>query len=158
MTTEITITTRFRIAAAHSAALIEDNYRGCRVYGMGARPRADVVVSDEAAAAAGLAVGGSMPGDRSGLAAAIQIATGSAYYVGPARNRVTDSATRTDGDALADTRNHAQGTVVHAADSDHAREMRRRGLIGPRGGLTRRGSIAAERLRNAALDDAFGPL
>lgn len=35
--TQITITTRFRIAATHSAALMEDNYRSCRVYGMGAR-------------------------------------------------------------------------------------------------------------------------
>lgn len=88
-------------------------------------------------------------------------ATGTAYFVGPARNRVTpaDAAGRTDADALRDTRNHHQGSgVVHAADAGHAREMRRRGLIGPRGGLTRRGSIVAERLRNAALDDAFGPL
>jgi hypothetical protein len=88
-------------------------------------------------------------------------ASGSAYFVGPARNRVTpaDASTRTDADALRDTRNHHQGSgVVHAADADHARGLRRKGLIGPRGGLTRRGSIAAERLRNAALDDAFGPL
>jgi hypothetical protein len=69
------------------------------------------------------------------------------------------SVVRTDADALRDTRNHHQGSgVVHAADADHARDLRRKGLIGPRGGLTRRGSIAAEQLRNAALDDAFGPL
>lgn len=73
-------------------------------------------------------------------------------------NRVTDQATRTDADALRDTANHHQGTRVHAADADHGRQLRRQGLVGPRGGLTRRGSIAAERLRNAALDDAFGPL
>lgn len=36
---EIIITDRFRIAAAHSAALMEDAYRGCRVYGMGSRRR-----------------------------------------------------------------------------------------------------------------------
>jgi hypothetical protein len=72
---------------------------------------------------------------------------------------VVEPVVRSDADALRDTRNHHQGSgVVHAADADHAREMRRRGLIGPRGGLTRKGSIVAERLRNAALDDAFGPL
>lgn len=75
-----------------------------------------------------------------------------------ARNRVTDQETRTDADALRDTANHHQGTRVHAADDQHGRQLRRQGLVGPRGGLTRRGSIAAERLRNAALDDAFGPL
>lgn len=72
---------------------------------------------------------------------------------------VVESVVRSDADALRDTRNHHQGSgIVHAADADHARELRRKGLIGPRGGLTRRGSIVAERLRNAALDDAFGPL
>lgn len=68
------------------------------------------------------------------------------------------SVVRTDADALRDTPHQGQGARVHAADADHARELRRKGLIGPRQGLTRRGSIAAERLRNAALDDAFGPL
>lgn len=82
--------------------------------------------------------------------------TGTAYVVGPARNRVTDPDTRTDADALRDTANHHQGSRVHAADADHDRQLRRQGLTGPRGGLTRRGSIAAERLRNAALDAAFG--
>lgn len=74
-----------------------------------------------------------------------------------ARNRVTDPATRTDADALRDTANHHQGSRVHAADADHGRQLRRSGLVGPRQGLTRRGSIVAEGLRNAALDDAFGP-
>ncbi len=82
--------------------------------------------------------------------------TGTASY--PPRNRVTDQPTRTDADALRDTANAAQGSRVHAADADHQRGMRRRGLVGRRGGLTRSGSIAAERLRDAALDDAFGPL
>lgn len=73
-------------------------------------------------------------------------------------NQVTDAATRTDEDALRDTQNHHQGSRVHAADVDHGRQLRRAGLTGKRGGLTRRGSIVAERLRNQALDDAFGPL
>jgi hypothetical protein len=68
------------------------------------------------------------------------------------------SVLRSDADALRDTANHHQGTRVHATDADHGRQLRRQGLTGPRGGLTRRGSIAAERLRNATLDDAFGPL
>lgn len=33
----VVIVTRFAIAAAHHAALIEDAYRSCRVYGMGKR-------------------------------------------------------------------------------------------------------------------------
>jgi hypothetical protein len=74
------------------------------------------------------------------------------------RNRVTDADTRTDADALRDTPNHHQGSRVHAADADHQRQLRRAGLVGPRGGLTRKGSIAAERLRGDALDAAFGPL
>jgi hypothetical protein len=101
------------------------------------------------------------PNDNRAPVAGEQVMIGTAYFVGPARNRVTpaDASTRTDADALRDTRNHHQGSgIVHAADADHARELRRKGLIGPRGGLTRRGSIAAERLRGASLDDAFGPL
>lgn len=74
-----------------------------------------------------------------------------------APNRVTDAATRTDADALRDTANHHQGSRVHAADADHQRQLRRSGLVGRRGGLTRKGSIVAEGLRNATLDDAFGP-
>lgn len=74
------------------------------------------------------------------------------------RNRVRDRESRTDADALRDTRNHAQGAIVHAADRGHARQLQRAGLIGPRQGLTRKGSIVAERLREQALDDAFGPL
>lgn len=73
-------------------------------------------------------------------------------------NRVTDPATRTDADALRDTANHHQGTRVHASGTDQARQLRRAGLTGRRGGLTRKGSIAAEKLRNSALDDAFGAL
>lgn len=37
MKTAIFITDRFRISAAHSAALTEKQYRECRVYGMGTR-------------------------------------------------------------------------------------------------------------------------
>lgn len=37
MKTPIVITDRYRIAAAHSAAVIEKQYRECRVYGMGHR-------------------------------------------------------------------------------------------------------------------------
>ena len=89
-------------------------------------------------------------------------ASGSAYFVGDAapalRNRVTDPQVRTTADALRDTPNHHQGARVHANGADHGRQMRRQGLIGPRNGLTRKGSIATERLRNAQLDDAFGPL
>ena len=97
------------------------------------------------------------------VAGKMSAAEADAYYgtLELQRNRVTpaDAATRTDADALRDTRNHHQGSgIVHAADADHAAQMRRAGLIGPRGGLTRRGSIAAERLRNQALDDAFGTL
>jgi hypothetical protein len=84
--------------------------------------------------------------------------TGTAYFVGPARNRITDADARTAADALRDTANHHQGSRVHAAGADQERQLRRAGLVGRRGGLTRKGSIAAERLRNAALDDAFGPL
>lgn len=36
----IVITDRFMIAAAHSAALTEKQYRECRVYGMGSRKAA----------------------------------------------------------------------------------------------------------------------
>lgn len=87
------------------------------------------------------------------------IFTGTAWINPPdAANRVTDPETRTTADALRDTANHHQGSRVHAADADHASDMRRSGLVGRRGGLTRKGSIAAERLRNAQLDDAFGPL
>ncbi len=83
---------------------------------------------------------------------------GNVIVPGAGRNRVTDADTRTDADALRDTANHHQGSRVHAADTDHQRQLRRSGLVGPRGGLTRRGSIAAERLRNDALDAAFGAL
>lgn len=74
------------------------------------------------------------------------------------RNRVSPAAGRSTADALRDTPHHGQGARVHANDADHQRQMRREGLVGPRGGLTRKGSIAAERLRNQALDNAFGPL
>lgn len=40
MKTPVIITDRFRIAAAHSAALVEKAYRECRVYGMGSRKAA----------------------------------------------------------------------------------------------------------------------
>jgi len=73
------------------------------------------------------------------------------------RNRVADYETRTDADALLDAAGTHQGARVHAADGDHERQLRRRGLVGRRGGLTRRGSIAAERLESASLDALFGP-
>lgn len=92
------------------------------------------------------------------MAAELAAATRRRECIEWAANRVTDPDTRTDADALRDTANHHQGTRVHAADADHGRQLRRAGLVGKRGGLTRRGSIAAERLRNQALDDAFGPL
>ena len=37
-------------------------------------------------------------------------------------------------------------------------ELKMAGMIGFRDGLTRKGSIAAEREQNKALDNAFGPL
>lgn len=37
MKISIVITDRYRIAAAHSAAVIEKQYRECRIYGMGHR-------------------------------------------------------------------------------------------------------------------------
>lgn len=88
----------------------------------------------------------------------IEFSTGTAYFVGSTRNRVTDPDTRTNADALRDTANHHQGSRVHAAGADQERQLRRAGLVGRRGGLTRKGSIAAERLRSAALDEAFGSL
>lgn len=39
MTQTITITDKYAILAAHSSALVEKNYRECKVYGMGSRPR-----------------------------------------------------------------------------------------------------------------------
>lgn len=38
MKVNVMIVDRFMISAAHSAALIEKQYRECKVYGMGTRP------------------------------------------------------------------------------------------------------------------------
>lgn len=57
--------------------------------------------------------------------------------------------------ALTSGVNTRQGTVVVAAGG-LAGVMREAGLIGEGNGLTRRGSILAERLRAEALDRAFG--
>lgn len=64
------------------------------------------------------------------------------------------AAERTTTDALTDGGYH-QGQRVHAAGREQERELRRKGLIGKRGGLTRRGSIAAERAQNDELDRLF---
>jgi len=57
--------------------------------------------------------------------------------------------------ALWTANSNRQGETVQAIASVR-REMQEIGLIGPGGGLTRSGSIARERLVNAAQDKAFG--
>lgn len=71
-----------------------------------------------------------------------------------ARNRVAN--TNIDAvDILLDAAGKHVGARTHSADADQARQMRRAGLTGRRGGLTRKGSIAAERLKSAELDRLF---
>lgn len=50
---------------------------------------------------------------------------------------------------------NAQGSTVAAAP-DEIRELQEIGLLGRSKGLTRKGSIARERMVNAAQDKAFG--
>lgn len=57
--------------------------------------------------------------------------------------------------ALTNAPGHAQGTVIDAHAPVSA-ELMRAGLIGPQFGLTRKGSIAAEKLKSAELDRLFG--
>lgn len=51
---------------------------------------------------------------------------------------------------------HYQGTTLTGMTSVEYDRLAREGLIGPLGGLTRKGSIKAERLQNADLDRLFG--
>ena len=61
--------------------------------------------------------------------------------------------------ALAGTVGYNIGTVVPVKIGSEAdRELQAAGLTGPRGGLTMKGSIQAQKLQSAALDDVFGPL
>lgn len=55
-------------------------------------------------------------------------------------------------DILLDAAGKHTGARTHSADADQARDMRRGGLTGRRGGLTRRGSIIAERLKREELE------
>jgi len=58
--------------------------------------------------------------------------------------------------ALTNTEDWSVGTVVPRGTSDATRdEMRSVGLIGPSAGLTRKGSIAAERLQRAQFEELF---
>jgi hypothetical protein len=58
--------------------------------------------------------------------------------------------------ALASTTSNRIGQKVTATENVLA-ELRERGLVGRDGGLTRSGSIKAEKLKNAQLDALFGP-
>jgi hypothetical protein len=60
--------------------------------------------------------------------------------------------------ALASARGYHCGTVVMAGVATSTLwELEDRGLIGPNGGLTIRGSVVAMKLQNAQLDALFGP-
>lgn len=59
--------------------------------------------------------------------------------------------------ALAGAKGSRMGTEVQG-DAATLNELKMAGMIGFRDGLTRKGSIAAEREQNKALDNAFGPL
>lgn len=58
--------------------------------------------------------------------------------------------------ALMSGANHHQGTVLAGLSVRVAAELVGLGLIGAGHGLTRRGSIVAEQVREEALSDAFG--
>jgi hypothetical protein len=59
--------------------------------------------------------------------------------------------------ALSNAPGHAQGTVVPVTiNGEVEHELFQAGLIGEHGGLTRKGSIAAEKLKSAELDRLFG--
>jgi hypothetical protein len=49
-----------------------------------------------------------------------------------------------------------QGTVLAGVSLQMLMELRQLGYVGNNGGLTRKGSIKAEALRDAALEAAFG--
>lgn len=58
--------------------------------------------------------------------------------------------------ALIDIGTSRQGALPRAGVTGaQMAEMSRLGLIGPQGGLTRKGSIMRDRLIEAALDEAF---
>ena len=50
-----------------------------------------------------------------------------------------------------------QGSRTQTTTDKQARQIRAAGLTGKHGGLTRAGSILAERLKSAELDALFGP-
>jgi hypothetical protein len=64
-------------------------------------------------------------------------------------------ASKTNEDLLRSVGGYAQGTKVNIIGA-HMRQLFDAGLIGPSGGLTRKGSILAERVQNAHLDELFG--
>jgi hypothetical protein len=62
---------------------------------------------------------------------------------------------RTNEEILLQARGHAQGNPCNAIGPE-MRQLFEAGLIGKNGGLTRKGSIAAERAKSAQLDALFG--
>lgn len=58
--------------------------------------------------------------------------------------------------ALTNAPGHAQGTAVNVPLGSTRYELIQAGLISGRGNLTRKGSIAAEKLKSAELDRLFG--
>lgn len=59
--------------------------------------------------------------------------------------------------ALTGAAGYAQGTVVTCKiGGELDKELQASGLTGRNGGLTRKGSIEAERLQNKQLDELFG--
>lgn len=63
---------------------------------------------------------------------------------------------RTNEEILTASAGYHQGALTGAIGSE-MRQMFNAGLIGVNGGLTLKGSILAERLKNAQLDALFGP-
>jgi hypothetical protein len=61
---------------------------------------------------------------------------------------------RTNEDILRATAGYHQGTVVKGTRGELA-QLFAAGLVGVSGGLTRKGSILAERVQNAQLDELF---
>lgn len=57
--------------------------------------------------------------------------------------------------ALVNVGTNRQGTAVVVHDSETFNELLFAGLIGPKGGLTRKGSIERERMMTRLLDAAF---
>jgi len=62
---------------------------------------------------------------------------------------------KTAEDRLATAAGSAQGTLVTSGPG--LQELILKGLVGPRAGLTRKGSIEKEKRDREALDAAFGP-